>query len=245
MTASLSPGIRPAGRDAPQIVRRVPLPPAGPDRLQLTVTPGTRTKSGPEYFGLPFTLAGLSSAASAPTVIRYHPPAIDPATPPPFGRLKMRVRFPKHHYPQADPLVTTGTYQAGDFLFAHYSDAQHIRFGFDHWFRGGPVSKPIPIDYDREHDLEISMGSLFPPRESVVFATMTAAQVAEAKDRVVVWLDGRVVLDSAGECYESNQADVTPGLNLIKGTTSRPQFYGEILSTERVWPWPEPAGQGP
>lgn len=224
---------------AEPVVRRVPLPSPGSGRLQLTVTPGTRTKSGPEYFGLPFSVAEVPSRSLVPVAIDYRPPVIDAGAPLPFGRLKLRVRFPPNRWPQSEPIVTTGTHQAGDFLYVIYVDKDHIRFGFDHWFRGGPVTRPIRVDYSREHELEISLGSLFPPRESIAFATMPPEQVASVKDRVLVKLDGQVVLDAAGDCYESSCTDIVLGRNAIKGTTSGPVFYGEILSSQRIWPWSE------
>jgi len=225
--------------------RRIPLPANRTEKLQITVSPGTRTKSGPEYFGLPFSPVDTPPRVSAPIVIDYPPPVIAPGTPLPFGRLKLRVRFPANHHPQSEPLVSSGIYQGGDFLYAIYVDEKHIRFGFDHWFKGGPLSPPIPVDYSREHELEISMGSLFPPRESIVFATMNAAQVAEAKNRVIVKLDGQVVLDAAGECYESRRDNVLLGRNAIQGTSCGPVFNGEIISVERVWPWPEQSERAP
>ena len=132
--------------------------------------------------------------------------------------------------------MTTGEPEAGDFIYVHYPDPTHIRIGFDHWFKGGPLSPPIAIDFTHEHELEVSLGSLFPAREDVVFANVSAAGVDSVKNRVQVILDGHPVIDAAGECYETGPGGVTVGRNAIFGTLCGPEFTGEILSIERSWP---------
>lgn len=223
------PALATARGDAPWVSRRLPLP-SGPGRWQFTVAPGTRTKTGPEYFGLPFTLP----AAGGP--VDFRPPPVAADAPLAFGRMKIRLRFPANRWPQSEPLVTTGGREAGDFIYVQYIDPQHIRIGFDHWFRGGPLSPPIAVDFTQEHELEISLGSFFPAREDVVFAGVSAAGVASVKDRVLVRLDGQPVIDAAGECYETGPGGVTVGRNTIFGTLCGPEFTGEILSLERIWP---------
>jgi hypothetical protein len=221
----------PAATDEPVVSRRIPLPAAGPGRWHLSVTPGTRTKSGPEYFGLPFALP-----AEQPVTVEFKPRPPAAAAPLAFGRIKMRLRFPANRWPQSEPLVTTGDREAGDFIYVYYVDPGHIRIGYDHWFKGGPLSLPIPLDFTREHQLEISLGSLFPSREDVVFAHASAAGVASVKDRVTVTLDGQPVISTTAESYETGPDTVTVGRNAIHGTLCGPEFTGEILSIERVWP---------
>lgn len=218
--------------------RRIPLP-AHAGRLQASVMPGTLTKSGPEYFGLPFTPTALLSGRSAKASVEIEPTATASETGPPYGRLKLRLRFPPNRWPQSEPLLTTGVNEAGDILYVIYLDKEHIRIGFDHWFKGGPVTPPIPLDFAREHEVEISLGSLFPPRDDVVFAGVPPASVDELKNRVVVKLDGETVLDAVAECYESPLSEIRVGTNSIRATTTGPLFNGELISMERIWPWPE------
>lgn len=227
------------------ISRRVPLPPGPAGRWQLSVAPGTRTKSGPEYFGLPFTWPAAGPSPSGPIPVEFHPPAAAVGAPLTFGRIKLRLRFPTDRSGRHEPIVTTGSTEAGDFIYASYLDPQHIRFGFDHWFKGGPLSPPIPIDFTKEHDLEISIGSLFPAAEDVVFATTSPAGIQSVKNRVLVILNGQVVIDTAGECYETGSDYVTVGKNNIKGSSCGPLFTGKILSIERVWPEIQPPAKRP
>ena len=215
---------------APTVRRHMPLP-SGGGRWQFSLSPGTRTKTGPEYFGLPFSMADNKAGP-----VEFHPPSLAAQKPLTFGRLKLRIRFPANRWPQSEPLVTTGEPEAGDFIYVHYPDPTHIRIGFDHWFKGGPLSPPIAIDFTHEHELEVSLGSLFPAREDVVFANVSAAGVDSVKNRVQVILDGHPVIDAAGECYETGPGGVTVGRNAIFGTLCGPEFTGEILSIERSWP---------
>ncbi len=217
--------------------RTVPLPAGLEGTVQVSVTPSTRTKSGPEYFGLPFD-AGRAGAArrGALEPIHVEIPGNLARGVFPYGYLKLRVRFPTNRVPQAEPIVSAGFEEAGDFIYVIYPDTGHIRLGFDHWFKGGPLTPPIAVDYSREHDLEISMGSLFPPEEDIVFVGMSPASVAELKQNVWVKLDGKTVIRAQSEFWDSPPAQVTVGRNDIKGTTSNPRFSGEVTACTRIWP---------
>lgn len=218
-------------------VRRLPLPAHATGRFQYSVSPGTRTKAGPEYFGLPF-FANAFTAKTAATVAFVAPAAREDAFALPYGRLHLKLKFPANRWPQAEPLLVTGSNEAGDIVYVIYSGPGHIRLGFDHWFKGGPVTKPIPIDFTREHDLEISVGSLYPAAEDIVFVGRSADELAAVKNRVVIKLDGQTVIDSEGTAYDSSPSQVILGRNSINATSCGLVFTGEIRSVERIWPWP-------
>jgi hypothetical protein len=218
------------------VSRHVPLPAQEAVRWQVSVTPGTRTKSGPEYFGIPFSANAVRPGSLEPISVGFVPPDFAPDAPLPFGRIKLRLRFPPNRWSQSEPLVSTGVEEAGDFVYAYYYDKDHIRFGFDHWFVGGEITPPIPIDFTKEHTLEISIGSLFPSSQAVVFSDISPAGVSSVKNRVLIILNGQTVMDTEGVCYETSSDTVTIGRNAIKGTLCGPLFTGKILSVERVWP---------
>lgn len=219
------------------ITRRIPLSAVGEGRLQLSVTPGTRTKAGPEYHGLPFKVSHTTDASGLdPIALTIELPQSNRTQELPYGVVKLKLRFPQDRLARAEPLVATGVNEAGDFVYALYHDAKHIRLGFDHWFMGGPLTPPIPIDYAAEHEIEISMGSLFPPAEDFLFAGVASETIANMKGNLWVKLDGRTVIETPAEFYESSPRDVTIGKNAIKGTSSEPEFSGEILQVARLWP---------
>jgi hypothetical protein len=212
------------------VTRRVPLDPALAGRMRISVAPGTRTKRGPEYFSIPFdvTAAGMTAAALVPAGATADQKLL-------YGRLKVRLRFPQHPLHGVEPLLATGLNEAGDFVYVIYQGPDHIRLGFDHWFRGGPITPPIPVDRTVEHELEISLGSLYPPAEDVIFYGTAPETVAALKRHVLVRLDGQTVLETAADTYESPPRQVTVGRNTIKGTSSGPEFSGEIVAVERQW----------
>jgi hypothetical protein len=217
--------------------RTILLPRGLEGRVQISVTPSTRTKAGPEFFGQTFDAARIGAAERG----RLDPVLADvprnfSQRDLPYGYISLRLRFPSDQTLQAEPIVTSGVEEAGDFVFVIYPDATHIRIGFDHWFKGGPLSPPIPIDYAREHDIEVSMGSLFPPEEDIVYVGMGTKEVAELKGNIWVKLDGRTVLEAKSDFWDSPPTQVTVGRNEIKGTTSRERFTGQILECRRIWP---------
>jgi hypothetical protein len=225
----------PPGDDTP-VVRHIPLPAISDGSLQISVAPGTRTKVGPEYFGLPFSLPrSRAEAGIQPQVVRMATPRASTGELP-YGDMKIRLRFPSGKTGQAEPIVATGIEEGGDFVYVIYPDATHIRLGFDHWFSGGPLTPPIAINYARDHELEISMGSLSPLPEDAVFVGVPSAMISQLKTRVTVTFDGTKVIDAPTESYASSPQEVTVGHNLIKGTTSNPLFTGKILSSSYIWP---------
>jgi len=206
-------------------------------RIQLSVTPSTRTKTGPEFFGITFSASRLADAQ--PDRMFPVPPETTPSQVQrdlPYGYIKLRLRFPVTMVGQGEPIVSAGVEEAADFIYVRYVDPTHIRIGFDHWFSGGPLSPPIPIDYSKVHELEISMGSLFPPEEDVVFVGMSAKAVSRLKGNVWVKLDGETIIESPSAFWDSPPTQVAIGKNDVKGTTSSTRFTGDILECKRIWP---------
>jgi hypothetical protein len=219
------------------LVRRVPLPHQISGKFQLSVTPASRVKSGPEYFGLPFDASLLEGGGSRNRkVISWN--ALPAATFAdfPYGKVLVSLRFPSNRTLQAEPILSSGVLEAGDFIYVIYDDPKHIRLGFDHWFKGGALSGPIPIDYSIPHQIEISMGSLYPNEDDLMFADLPEKYVSGLKGSVSVKLDGKEVVHELSECYESTPGQVQVGKNQIHGTTSNPLFTGELLDIKRIWP---------
>jgi hypothetical protein len=224
-------------RGAQAMPVRLPLPRGWQGQFQISVAPATDSKTGPEYFGLPFEAQRLVELAPGAPV-RLLPESVQPSfgTDLPYGNLQLEIRFPTNRLNQAEPIVATGVEEAGDFLYVIYSDSKHVRLGLDHWFKGGPLTPPLAIDYAQAHRLEISMGSLLPPAEDILFAGMTDRQATALKHTIKVVLDGVTVIDAASDFYESPPELVSLGENRINGTSSGLRFTGKILRHARVWP---------
>jgi hypothetical protein len=233
----IATGTIPGGPASASRFRIVPLSSSLKGRIQLSVTPSTRTKTGPEFFGITFSASRLADAQ--PDRMFPVPPETTPSQVQrdlPYGYIKLRLRFPVTMVGQGEPIVSAGVEEAADFIYVRYVDPTHIRIGFDHWFSGGPLSPPIPIDYSKVHELEISMGSLFPPEEDVVFVGMSAKAVSRLKGNVWVKLDGETIIESPSAFWDSPPTQVAIGKNDVKGTTSSTRFTGDILECKRIWP---------
>lgn len=131
--------------------------------------------------------------------------------------LEFRVFFPKTSPNASEPLLTTGRAGRGDGLYVHYVGNEAVSFGFDHWGAGGPVSEPVPVDFDAGHRLILSWGALLPPGDP-------------ARERLRLVLDGRVVLDAPVSFYPTLPSEVAVGLNPIGMSSSQPAFTGDVLA---------------
>jgi hypothetical protein len=146
----------------------------------------------------------------------------------------MVLLFPKDRLHRSDPLVSSGRTGAGDSVYVIYDDASHVRFGFDDWARSTAVTEPVPIDYDAPHDLQISMGSLFPElTDDFNWEGLPLSGRVQAKAEVRVVLDGTVVLSKAYPTFASTPTEVSVGANGIGTSTSDSSFYGKILFADR------------
>ncbi len=145
------------------------------------------------------------------------------------GAVGLQVHFPVVPDAAADPLIVTGHTGKGDFLYAQIVDAHHVRFGFDHWAVGGLVSPPIEIDLKVAHDLVLTMGSLYRPGQA-------AATESRWRDSVAIWLDGRLALAGRSPCHPTNASEIILGYNLIGGSTTGPEFRGQITAVAAVTP---------
>jgi hypothetical protein len=153
---------------------------------------------------------------------------------PPYGALRLVLRFPPHQAGRCEPLVVTGIPQAGDFIYVRYIDDRHVSFGLDHWGGKGGECNALPVDFSVAHTVEISMGSLFPAFGHPLLSGLPPATRARLKDEVQILLDGAIVFAADRGTYESPGYDVTVGRNAIGGSVCDYAFTGTIERTERL-----------
>lgn len=167
------------------------------------------------------------------------------------GPVEMEVRFPRDRIGVTEPLLTAGFGgAAGDAVLVRYLDEHHVRFQAFHSGRGGPVSEPIRIDFDRVHRLRLAMGSLYPPRGHPVFAGWPDDKIDALRRRLKVELDGRPVLRGSMSVYPSTPSALLIGGSHLNPDVSTQAFSGEILSAHRLGVDPDAAtgyesGSGP
>jgi len=144
-----------------------------------------------------------------------------------YGLVGLDVRFPASSSVQNEPLVFTGWGPYSDVLFVRYSDPTHMQFGL---VGAGGVSlgKPFGIDYAKSHALAVSMGSLYPPRESPFFDSLTAQDAALISGTLLVTVDGETRLRLATPFFDA--ASRRPELGRGPPLLDAPWFFTGSLA---------------
>jgi hypothetical protein len=144
-----------------------------------------------------------------------------------IGPFAMQVQFPCDRMGYADPLITAGETTRADVLLVQYLDHDHLRFALDHW--GGPMvrSPVLKVDYTRPHELEVHMGSLYPP---------DAAVTPYLRSLLMVKLDGKVVWVTRAIFHLVDPLLVDVGCNNVGASTCQMFFGGNLTEVRRLGP---------
>lgn len=149
------------------------------------------------------------------------------------GPVRMRLRLPQE-FPApgvGEPLIVGGITGAGDFLAVFYGTDGEVRIGFDHWSAENlPKTEPIRIMPGEECELLLSAGFLWPPAEAALYRENPALR--GLRERVIVEVNGRRVLDVAGLSHAAAPESLTVGGNFIGGSTTAKSFTGVIEKVE-------------
>jgi hypothetical protein len=149
------------------------------------------------------------------------------------GPVELQLRFPKDRLGKVEPVLVSGLSYRADYIYVHYPDANHVQIGFEHTGYGGPVSQPIPIDYDAVHTLRLEMGSLYPPEDHPYFDGYQRWQVVGLKHGLKISLDGVTYVETNAQFYDSAPKDVTVGIDR-NFSAYGPRFTGTILGQARA-----------
>jgi hypothetical protein len=148
-----------------------------------------------------------------------------------WGPLDAWVVFPNNSSSLAQPLVASGISGKGDVIYARIEDQSHVRFGFDHWSVGGPVSDAISLDLERAHHLEVTMGSMYPPLGNPEWLKHKYSDKAGLKGRVQVKIDGKVVLNAETPSYDCRSDQLAFWSNPIGASSCQDEFAGTVVQT--------------
>lgn len=148
------------------------------------------------------------------------------------GPARLRVRFPTGHIGISEPLISTGPVGAGDVFFVRYTGPDRVQFGHDNTGAGSIVSREIITDFSRTHDLEIEMGSLYPPGDDTL--ATSSADAAKLRQTLLVRLDGKVVLRTTRPFAPSTADQVEFGYNAIAASSAEQMFTGTIDGVSRL-----------
>ena len=167
------------------------------------------------------------------TGIISRPRRVPAAPSDPFGAVRLLVDFPSGRMGTSDPLLTTGVAGRGDLIRIVYVDATHVRLVHDHWGVGGSSTPDLPVNYADHHRIELSLGSLYP--DGPWAAGVPPAELARARARVVVKLDGATALDLPEAAYPAAPETIAIGANGIGASLAQPLFTGKLTKALRGW----------
>lgn len=147
------------------------------------------------------------------------------------GPIDMELLFPPPFAGRPQPLLAAA--DGADVLTLLRPDADHVQFGFFHRGSGGPESDPQAIDPGRPHEVQIDLGALYPPPEHSAFARWPSDAIEALRRRVLVRLDGRIVLQASSAFYPNDPLHTFIARNPDPADVSTPAFTGRILRTNR------------
>lgn len=151
------------------------------------------------------------------------------------GPLRLQVRFPIGRETGVEPLLTSGGINGnGDIVTVTYLPDQRLQLGYFHLGVGGPQSDPVSYTPGAVHEIEVTMGGLYPPPEHPRFRDWNPAEVGRLRRQLRITFDGEILLDGSAASYPSSPGMVRLGENHTIGNVTEPRFTGEILSASSL-----------
>ncbi len=149
------------------------------------------------------------------------------------GTMELELEFPTGRASHREPLLSTGLPGQGDIAYIEYLGADRAQIGFFHLGSGGPTSGEFTLSPGL-HRVDLTLGSLYPPREYPGFAGYPAAAVERLKRQLEVSVDGKSVLNSSTRFYFATPGLVHVGANPLAEDVSDPAFTGRIAGVSRL-----------
>lgn len=151
-------------------------------------------------------------------------PTIPPGVP-----LELELQFPRRREGASEPLLATGEAFAGDLLYVRYESDNRLRFGFDHYGGGGPISLPLEYQPGETHKVTVWLGS-------------RAADADPGQDqngiqwnrRLVVLFDGKTVFNAEANFHAASAERIELGFNANRHSTAAMSFSGRLQAVKAV-----------
>jgi hypothetical protein len=176
----------------------------------------------------PASHAALERTLNIPFSLLYSLGAPQP------GLLTMKARFGPHKDTIYEALVTTGTPGYSDSVNVSEFPDHRVQFSFNHKGYGGPASGLVPVDLGKEHTIEVSMGSFYPPSGDPYFAQVPGHIADLLKRLAYLRIDGMVVVSTSADFYEAPPWSREVGGNHITLTEFNPAFSGIVSDLHSV-----------
>jgi len=124
-----------------------------------------------------------------------------------------------------EPLLSTA--HGWDVVFVQYGQGERYRFGFTHSGEDGFLSEEFTAKPDQPVRLEVDLGGFYPPKEHPLFRDWAQPEVDLLRRRVVLRVDGRVLLRAESAFYASDPLEVRAG-RARPTWRIQPRFTGRI-----------------
>ncbi len=203
-----------------------------PEAIRVGLNPAGGSSCAEAFTGL---ISGIERVPPDVVLSERVWPEPDPVWTHEGGAVAVEVRFPPMEERQTntgEPIVTTGTEGAGDFVLVQHAPDGTSRIGFDHWGRAAEWSPPLRLDPERTYRLVVSHDALYPPTGDGSEATAPPA----LRGRCVVLVDGETVIDVAIPAHSATPVTYTFGRNTIGGSTTAAELRGFIVKVEPAAP---------
>ncbi len=154
---------------------------------------------------------------------------------PGYGAMRLHLELPLKGGAKTEPLLVTGVTAAkADYVSINSSQPGQLSFGFLHAGLSGSQSTRVPVDVTRPQIVEIDLSSFYPSEGDNFFATRTLPEIADfKKNHARVKLNGRVMIDTPIQAYESTIEQMTVGVDRLEQALGA-RFSGRILAIERM-----------
>ena len=149
-----------------------------------------------------------------------------------YGPIRLRFRLPPYDgRPLYRPLVATGLPGYTDVVYVAQHEANQAEFAVEHNGYGSIKSSLVVVDPSKDHELEVDLGSLYPPYGHAWFGRRSDAETEALKTTAMVKLDGKPLIRQRVRFYDSPPGWVFVGRN---PAGNDPAFTGTVTGVERL-----------
>ena len=152
-----------------------------------------------------------------------------------LGPLRLRILLPPDTGASVQPLLSVGDAAAGELIFLRREGRDRVRVGFQEREAGKTLpallSEPLAIDPSAPQSITLSLGSMLPADDGVIYGA--DAHLAALRDLLYVGVNGRVAL-RARRTFLPALGQVAVGTDLTGGLPDIPYFQGKLDSVETL-----------
>jgi hypothetical protein len=117
-----------------------------------------------------------------------------------------------------EPILASGSKQAGDLIFLKYNRDGTGQIGWDHWGSPARLSAPFSFERNRDHTIVVIAPCLL---GNAAAGLVGRPDLGRWMHRVYVSVDGATAMYLSAYFYPTDEFRITVGLNLIDASTAQ------------------------